>query len=371
MQFSYWERRTFLENTDVLVVGAGIVGLSTAIHLRRFRPEWKIVVMDRHPISGGASSRNAGFACFGSVGELLDDMKSRSRESVLELAAERYKGLQYLRELTGDAKIAYEPCGGFELFLPDQKDWYSECHDAMHTFNELLRSEIGEEIYSSHTPSALQGIHAGIVNNFEGALDTGLLMLTLRQLAHETGVILLNGAEILSYQWIGESVQVETDCGDFNTCRLALCTNGFARELTSELEVRPARNQVLVTSEIPDLKLRGTFHLDRGYGYFRNIGTRVLIGGFRNIDLQQEYTSEEGINPVIRERIAEVMNNHIACGKLWKTDYEWSGILGLGEEKKPIVRQLNEGIYCGVRLGGMGVAIGAMTGRKLAQMISS
>ena len=46
----------------------------------------------------------------------------------------------------------------------------------------------------------------------------------------------------------------------------------------------------------------------------------------------------------------------------------WSGIMGVGPQKKPIVNTLAPNVYCGVRLGGMGVAIGAEVGQKLAEL---
>jgi gamma-glutamylputrescine oxidase len=43
--------------------------------------------------------------------------------------------------------------------------------------------------------------------------------------------------------------------------------------------------------------------------------------------------------------------------------------MGVGKQKKPIVKQLSEHVYCGVRLGGMGVAIGSIVGKELADLI--
>jgi glycine/D-amino acid oxidase-like deaminating enzyme len=51
--------------------------------------------------------------------------------------------------------------------------------------------------------------------------------------------------------------------------------------------LKPARAQVLITKPIDSLKIKGTFHMDRGYYYFRNIDNRVLIGGGRNLDLKK------------------------------------------------------------------------------------
>ena len=49
--------------------------------------------------------------------------------------------------------------------------------------------------------------------------------------------------------------------------------------------------------------------------------------------------------------------------------HRWSGIMGMGNSKKPIVSQLSNHVYCGVRLGGMGVAIGSLIGTELADLV--
>jgi len=43
--------------------------------------------------------------------------------------------------------------------------------------------------------------------------------------------------------------------------------------------------------------------------------------------------------------------------------------MGVGTTKKPIVKQLSNHVYCGVRLGGMGVAIGSLIGRDIVDLI--
>jgi hypothetical protein len=44
--------------------------------------------------------------------------------------------------------------------------------------------------------------------------------------------------------------------------------------------------------------------------------------------------------------------------------------MGVGSQKKPIIKKLYPGVYCGVRLGGMGVAIGSSIGKELAVLSS-
>ena len=55
--------------------------------------------------------------------------------------------------------------------------------------------------------------------------------------------------------------------------------------------------------------------------------------------------------------------------KEFEIDYRWSGIMGVGTKKTTIVKSISENVFCGIRLGGMGVAIGSIVGTDLANKI--
>ena len=133
--------------------------------------------------------------------------------------------------------------------------------------------------------------------------------------------------------------------------------------------MQPARNQVLVTKPIPELKIKGTFHLDEGYTYFRNIDNRILLGGGRNLDLTGEQTDALGTSETIQAYLEKTLSQIILPQTPVEIDYRWSGILGVGAQKKPILKPLSEHVFCGVRLGGMGVAIGSQIGKELADLL--
>ena len=73
---SVWEKESFYSTQDVILVGGGLMGLWTAYELKKKNPYLKITILERNTIPLGASTRNAGFACFGSPTEIIHDMFS-------------------------------------------------------------------------------------------------------------------------------------------------------------------------------------------------------------------------------------------------------------------------------------------------------
>ena len=126
---------------------------------------------------------------------------------------------------------------------------------------------------------------------------------------------------------------------------------------------------MLITSPIKDLHIKGTFHLEEGYYYFRNINNRILLGGGRNLDFETEKTTQFGETTLVQNKLENLLKTIILPNTAFEITHRWSGIMGIGSQKKPIVKQLSENSYCGIRLGGMGVAIGSLVGKELADLL--
>ncbi len=373
---SYWERSTFFDNIDVAVIGSGIVGLSCAIHLKEKHPFLKVVILERGPLPIGASTRNAGFACFGSVTELLDDLEQHGEDLVWQLVEKRYRGLQELRKKYGEKSLRFHSWGGYELFRNHEDETsYDQAWSQLPYLNSTLKNITGLEatfLPADHKINefGFSGIKHLILNQAEGQLNTGQLMKTLLHHAQHLGITIFNGIKVKSLQEEGTYNTIITNKDWTIHCKKAvIATNGFAHQLLGNLDIFPARNQVLITTPINNLRIKGTFHYDRGYFYFRNIDNRVLIGGGRNLAMEKEKTEVLGTTPFIQAVLIKILKDYIVPEQTFEIDHSWSGIMGLGAEKTPIVRQLSEHTFVSIRLGGMGVAIGNLIGTEVAELV--
>ncbi|WP_091254597.1 NAD(P)/FAD-dependent oxidoreductase [Flavobacterium omnivorum] len=370
MDLSYWELKNWFTDVDYTIVGSGIVGLHAALRLRERFPQSKILVLEKGMLPQGASTKNAGFACFGSLSEIIDDLKSHAVEEVVNLVHKRWKGLQLLRNRLGDDSIDFKPYGGYELFLKDDESSYEDCLRKLPFINEILRPLFKADVFAKEVGRfGFNGIQEYLVfNPFEAQIDTGNMMQALLKQAVAENILILNQQTVTSYLDKGNSVEVALGDFSYTSKKILFATNGFANELTNGA-VKPARAQVLITEPIKNLDIRGTFHLDRGYYYFRNIGDRILLGGGRNLDFETENTTAFGQTEIVQKKLEELLKEVILPNQDFQIAHRWSGIMGIGNSKNPIVSQLSDSVYCGVRLGGMGVAIGSLIGTELADLV--
>lgn len=375
MQLSFWEKQSFFSNIDVTIIGSGIVGLSAAICLKEKNPSIKVLVVERGFLPYGASTRNAGFACFGSVSELLDDLSKESEQEVFARVEKRWKGLLRLRNLLGDDKISFENKGGYEVFTPAEKELFEQCATKISYLNNHLKSITGVNETFSLTNDKIKEFGFSkvdnlILNKSEGQIDTGKMMMALLNHARENGVLIINGMAIENITSSDNGVELVTDKEFlFQTKKLLICNNGFARHLLPELNVEPARAQVLITSPIENLKVRGTFHYQQGYYYFRDVGERVLFGGGRNLNFEAETTTSFGLSEQIQQSLDKILQEVILPNTKYSIEQRWSGIMGIGKSKSPIIKKIKPGVYCAIRMGGMGIAIGSLVGQESASLV--
>ena len=368
MNLSYWEQKTWLNNIDYAVVGSGIVGLSTALHLKIKQPNAKIIILEKGLFPQGASTKNAGFACFGSLSEILKDLESHTESDVLELVGQRHKGLQLLRSTLGDDALSYQQLGGYELFLEKDELLFDTCSQNMKHVNSLLKPVFKADVFSKVSNhfnfSRIQNQY--IRNQFEGQIDTGKMMQALIKRVQELGVIILNNTKVERYFEHSDKIAIQTTHFELSALKLIFTTNGFAKQLINE-DVQPARAQALITKPLKNLQIKGTFHLDCGYYYFRNVDNRILLGGGRNLDIKGETTTKLAETEKIQQSLENILKYTILPKIDFKIEHRWSGIMGVGSQKKPIVKQLSNHVYCGVRMGGMGVAIGSLIGKEVSE----
>jgi gamma-glutamylputrescine oxidase len=367
MNFSHWELDFRLKNVDFLIIGGGIVGLSSAYFLKKKYPDKKVVVVERDFISAGASSRNAGFACFGSPSEIIDDASKLGWESAMKTVVFRQEGLQLLKSIIPFESMDGYENGGAEIFQSDDqllmdsvKSQWSELESACFSYLDEMPFSWTTEHWN------LRNIIGSIHIKGEGILHPVKMLGQWERLCRQEGVQLMYGLNIDSIRL--EDVSVTIRGCQIQTGNLILCTNGLTSRLLPGLDVQPARNQVLVTNEILEQPWNMSFHQREGYVYFRSVGKRVLIGGARDKFKSTEWTDAMEVNKDIIDYLKNHLINLLGHDS-FAIESQWSGIMGIGNGKGPIIEKIANNVFVAVRMGGMGVAIGTAVGKRLTDLV--
>lgn len=369
---SYWELTAFAD-VDICIIGAGIIGLSTAIECRNRFKDASITVLERSPHGHGATTRNAGFACFGSASELLHDLDKYGAIHAFDIAHERFQGLKQLLDRCPSDALSYEPLGGYELIRESE----SHVLDRMQELNAFAQAITGDphtfELLPDSQLQALgfsRDVIAVIRNIHEGQLHSGSLHALLEHIATGSGIRIEYGSNVSAIEDFGDhgTLIVQSAVGEYglHSKAIILANNACIPLLAPDLPIKPGRGQVLVTTPIMDLPFQGAFHMDEGFYYFRSIGNRVLLGGGRNLDFNGEETYEFGHSDLIMNALNNLLHDVIIPGKEWSIEYAWSGLMGFTPDKKPIVKAISNHVYCAFGCNGMGIALGS----RIASMIS-
>lgn len=371
MNLSYWERTSFLQNYDYTIVGAGIVGLFSAIEIKKKNAHAKVLVIERSALPDGASTKNAGFACFGSLSEIIQHRNNTSEIEFKSLVKKRVAGIKKMKDELGEMNIDYHANGGYEVFTKKEAGVYSECIDSIADYNSILQHIFNDEVYELRDNDiekfSFKNVEHLIYTKQEAQIHSGKMMQTLINRAFEYGVQILFNTELLAFE-NNNTIELKTTIGNITTEKLLVTNNAFAKKLFTELDLKPGRGQIIVTSEVKDLKLKGNFHYDKGFYYFRNIDNRVLIGGGRNLDFNSEETFEIGETEIVQKELRRLLTEIILPNVNFKIEYSWSGTMAFGNEITPIVKELQKNIYCAVRCNGMGVAMGSLLAEDLVQL---
>jgi gamma-glutamylputrescine oxidase len=374
---SVWEKETFFAPQDVVIAGSGFAGLWSAFFIKKKDPSSKVTVLDRGYIPAGASTRNAGFACFGSLSELIYDSKTFGTGKMLELVEKRYIGLETIGKYFKPASIDFDICGGYELYEPHRITG-SRLSEDIDYMNSLLRGVTGKKKIFKRDDKKISDFGFAdtqhlVKNNYEGYLHSGKLLRSLLQKVQSMGVQVFNDFEVKRFEPTGKGLEIYTNHDiKFTSKQLLVCTNAFAKQLLPDLDIVPARGQVLLTSSLKNLPWKGSFHSDEGFYYFRNLGNRVLLGGARNKAFEAERTGEMAITGFIQSQLENYLDRVILPGR--KTDYvieqRWSGIMAMGDEKLPVIKQVQPQVFCAVRMSGMGVALAPVVAQEVTKMMA-
>lgn len=359
---SFWEKSTL--STDFLIVGAGFLGSWTAYELKRKYPTAKVTVLERDVMSYGASIRNAGFASFGSVTEIMSDINKFGASHAYSLVENRYKGIQKIKSLFAD--IDYESVGGRE-FLD-----IGNMNTAQHSLPEINR-EMQKITGKAETYQKLGNAH--IFNAEEGLINSYKLLSHLHKKCQQLGVDFAFGLTVKKIDSFNTGVYVDAKNAvrelQYFAKKVIVCTNAYTQNMVPSAKVTAQRNHIFVTNEM-QLDFTSGCHMFEGYVYFRplkiNGKTHLLIGGGRHLSLNTEETQENSFNSEIIEFLKYITAKYIS-EKPFKIINQWVGFMGFTEHKSNVLENYAPNTYYAASCNGLGVAMCPIFAQQIVESL--
>jgi glycine/D-amino acid oxidase-like deaminating enzyme len=363
-------RQSGRETADIAVIGAGLTGLSAALHLaERGRG---VMVLDRHAPGWGASGRNGGQVNPGLKPD-PDEVARQvggARGAALVHAAWRAPDLVF--DIIARHRIACDAARGGTLRVARAtrdmealRRLAGQCRDhGIESAGLLDRDATASRIGSDRYRGALFDRRGGQLNP----------LAYTRGLAHAAiaaGARIMIDSPALSLTRTGAGWRIATPDGTVEAGQVLLASNGYSDALLPALprSIVPVYSAIVATAPLPD-PIRATilegresaYELGRITTYYRiDAGGRLLIGGrSRSRDLSGP-DSFRFLQNHARRLWPQVAS--------WRWTHGWNGQLAMTADHLPHLHDPAPGLFACLGYNGRGVAMATLLGREMARWI--
>jgi glycine/D-amino acid oxidase-like deaminating enzyme len=361
------------EEVEVLVVGGGIAGLSTALELARngLRP----LVIDREPIGWGASSRNGGaLGGAGGLGKLRGDLKEHLGAAFLAELMEEGEGAfeQFEAQVTRDAlDCDYVRCGRFVgAHAPKALEALKRRADMINETGAGQAEVVGRAGVAAEI--ATERYAGGMVLQRAGSVHPGKYTRSLARAAEGHGALLASGVEMLDYRREADGgFRVRTGRGELRARQLMVATNGYTGAATpwQQRRVIPVASYMIATEELGEARVRALLPKLRVYGdtkkvlyYFRPSPDhrRILFGGRASFVDADVLRAGATLHRFLAHLLPPLRGTRVS--------HAWKGNVAFAFDMMPHVGT-QDGVHYALACNGSGVVTMTHLGRVAAQRI--
>lgn len=379
--YSFWEKNRELFTGDILIIGGGLVGLSIGIAIQKQKKQLKqrllkICIVDQLPTGqAGASTRNAGFACFGSPTEILDDLTREEENQTVNRISNRISGLSTWKNWIPSNKIEWNDCSGYEVFEREEEMNFQEVLDKLPYLNKIGKAASGNPMIYSKYQRISSKLPYSIRIDGEASLNPGKAHNSLYGLNKELGNQIVNGISIPNRNYWhknSEGWTIPTENGIFKAKRVVIAANAWTPKiLNSDLDITPGRGQILMIKSAKPIFYKGIFHAKKGYLYFRNSNNSLIIGGGRNLFQTNETSLEMTTTKEVQDYLELYVRDVLLPNQDFSIQNRWAGIMAFSKRgnKDPLLYWDEPDLLIASRMCGMGVALAPIMGIKASKKI--
>jgi glycine/D-amino acid oxidase-like deaminating enzyme len=333
---------------DVIIVGGGIAGLSTAYWLTKQDPHLKIAVVEKGQLGDGATGRNAGFITCGSVehfNRLVGKHGLAEADEMWKFSEENLRLLKSHIIKTHCQTIGFEHKGSFSLASTE-----SEFTELQKSATMMKDSNIRVEVVNAQEIRQRLGVEkfvGGIKYQDDASVHPLLLLHLLKKTICESAsqtVSFHENSEVFALETDSDSGSkiVRTQKGTFEAPLVVLATNGYSPLVHKYFEdkIFPTRGQILATEPVP-LFMEGPCYANFVLDYFRQLPSgQLIIGGFRQLQRDTELGFADQTSEVIQSALEQFIEHHIPAVNSAKITHRWTGVMGFSVDGQPLVGSL-------------------------------
>ncbi len=367
---------------DVIVIGAGIIGLATAYYLSRENK--RVLVLEKEEIGAGASG-----AC--------DDMillQSKKPGILLEMALESlnmYKNLS--DELETD--LEFQNLGGMILIETEEQLSIMEEFVASQNKHGLDVEILDKETVIKKQPFVSRRVIASTYSSIDSQVNPFRVMQGFIKKGQELGMEIRKHLPVKRISMTKTGLwEVETDNGEkFSSKAVVNAAGAWAPEICKLVEmdipIRPKRGQIAITEQIPPLgetniwdaeyivaklnpfmaKRRKKILAELGIGlsFTRTHDGNYFIGGTREFVGYDKGTTIEGISNIVTQAL-----RYFPILKNVSIIRTFGGLRPASLDGKPFLGEIEglNGFFVAAGHEGDGIALAPVTGKLMAQLIT-
>ncbi|MGD8761168.1 MAG: FAD-binding oxidoreductase [Desulfobacteraceae bacterium] len=374
----------FTENdarAEIVIVGGGLTGLSSAYHLKKRFPDKRIVLLEAARCGYGASGRNGGILQDFDNTLIMDIYQKKGRKAAQHYFKVDRQGPILVRTLIKDHKIDcdLEECGLIELAL-DQGDMkrlikYHEDWKSLGIASRIMnREELRQEIISDRYCGGLHKDRSAVLNPAKFALGLKSVLETL-------GVEIFECTKVVSIQ-PGTTIKIETEFGNITSEAIVLATNAYSHRIGFfKNRIFPMATYIIATEPLREEQMssigwrgrKAMFDIRRECNYFRlTSDNRIVFGGGLSPYFYKNAISSGNYRPSLNRLESDFF-------KIWpqlkgvRITHKWGGTLAMTLDFHPTIGVMGDkkNIFYGVGYSGHGVSWSQLSGKIISQLYAN
>lgn len=372
MTLSLWqqEHRDRANAYDIIIVGGGVLGCSTAYWLHRLAPSLEVGIIEARSLGAGASGRNAGFVIEGTSANFLRDVERYGERTARRLWNFTRTNRNLLASELRSSAFEWQSKGSLTVAGDAEED------ERLQASVAHLRAAGAPVTYldPEQTNERLRstGFYGGLYITTGAVINPLQLVQTL---ATASTANLHTHLPVKDVEWDADGgVVLQTPDLRFWAKRVVLAVGPWLPELVPSLAsvVRPVRAQMLATSAAETRSTPLPVYSHRGGFYLRQLNDGVVLaGGGRHGHRAAEETASDATTPAVQAAIERYLHTHFPWTQSLSIRQRWSGTMGFSPDGRPVVGEVPdhpESVFA-TGFTGHGLGYGFRMGRLLATRI--